>query len=424
MWRRSFVTGRRRLRSSVVVVVPACVLFLVFGEHASEAAHRRKKAAPAGRAVPEQTPASPAEPETSAADPAPQTPARGGPAGEKALGSEKPADEPQENSSGVVPESPAPAGASVNASGGTSAEIGAGSNEESDAGAWLWRAYPAIPAPALRGLQASSRLYLDASVVRSRDLSALPYISGSGINYRTAFGGSWARGGFQLDGEITFAQSTTITVTEVPGGMPIPEDRTQTATSLGDSYLGASWSSPLSDWPVQLGASLRAKIPTHTTIFQFHLIDGSIGRYPFPYYFHIEPAFLGAAGWGPLSLAVNTGPLVLIGPDGNFADLHIVVPTLWFWDSHLALALALGRHFGLSTEFVATVLTSQIDQPEFAKLNGLKAFSVNPGVQLRFDRFQVDLVGRWGLNKGAEAFGVIVFSGTQGVLLRVSFLFE
>lgn len=393
---------RRRGRCwfPLAFAVIAGLAVLALGHNPAEARRRKRgvRPAPAPASVDEPEATGPAEPEA----PAPPPPA---------APTARP-DEPVSPQATAAPTAPA-----------SDDPEEAATTEPSGPGAWLWRAYPTIPAPALRGLAPSTRLYLDGSVVRSRDLSALPYIAGSGINARTALGGSWHSGGLELSGEITFAQATRIEVTQVPGGMPIPEDQTQTATSLGDSYLGISYMHELEDWPVAIGASLRGRIPTHTTIFQFHLIDGSLGRYPFPYYFHIEPALLLGAGWGPVSLVVNEGPLVLMGPDGNFNELHIVVPTLWFWDSHVALAVALGETFGFSVELVTTVLTSHIDQPEFADLNGLVGVSLNPAVSLRFERLQVDLVGRWGLNKGAEAFGVITFAGTQGLLLRLSLFF-
>jgi hypothetical protein len=394
--------GQRALPLGLSAVVTAALALLAVSVRPAEARRRKKALRP--------VPAAPASVDASEGDvtsdpasplpaPAPPTPPSPPPSADAVAPHAAPAalknEEPDESETAEAPARPT----------------------------WLWRASPAIPAPALRGLVPSTRLYLDGSVVRSRDLSALPYIAGSGINARTAFGGSWHSGGLELSGEITFAQATRIEVTQVPGGMPIPEDQTQTATSLGDSYLGLSYTHAFEEWPVAIGASLRGRIPTHTTIFQFHLIDGSLGRYPFPYYFHIEPALLLAGGWGPVSLVINEGPLVLLGPDGNFNELHIVVPTLWFWDSHAALAVALGETLGLSVELVTTFLTSHIDQPEFADLNGLVGVSLNPAISLRFERFQADLVGRWGLNKGAEAFGVITFAGTQGLLLRLSLFF-
>jgi hypothetical protein len=81
---------------------------------------------------------------------------------------------------------------------------------------------PPVDGPELRLPESPTRLYLDGAYAASNDLSALPYIVGSGKNFRFSLGGvlRWHR--FSFDAEIPFAQVTTLDVTMVPGGTPVP----------------------------------------------------------------------------------------------------------------------------------------------------------------------------------------------------------
>jgi hypothetical protein len=288
----------------------------------------------------------------------------------------------------------------------------------------------ATDAPQLRNLEPVTRLYIDGSYAQTPDLSALPFVLGSGSNTRGAVGGSlkWRR--FQFETELPSAQSTTLFLTAVPGGMPIPEDQHQTSRAIGDWRLGAQWTDALPaaitpswlDW--EGGVSLRARIPTHTTRFQFHLVDGTLGVYRFPYYFHLEPSLLLGGAVGPLSFVINQGALVLVGPDGSFGDLYFTVPTLFFWDAHYALALRLASFLSVYSELATVFQGNRITDPNFQKLNGIRSVAFAPGLGIRLPRgIRIDLLLRWAVTRDANLFGVISYSGSRSGTVRVSVFF-
>ncbi len=288
----------------------------------------------------------------------------------------------------------------------------------------------ATDAPQLRNLEPVTRLYIDGSYAQTPDLSALPFVLGSGSNTRGAVGGSlkWRR--FQFETELPSAQSTTLFLTAVPGGMPIPEDQHQTSRAIGDWRLGAQWTEALPaaitpswlDW--EGGISLRARIPTHTTRFQFHLVDGTLGVYRFPYYFHLEPALLLGGAVGPLSFVVNQGALVLVGPDGSFGDLYFRVPTLFFWDAHYALALRLASFLSVYSELATVFQGNRIADPNFQKLNGIRSVAFAPGLGIRLPLgIRIDVILRWAVTRDANLFGVISYAGSRSGTVRVSVFF-
>jgi len=286
---------------------------------------------------------------------------------------------------------------------------------------WTDYAPAAADASQIRSPGPSSRLYLDAGLARSNDLSALPYMEGKGQNLRAALGASFRVRRFQFDFELPASQATTLDITHIPGGEPEVEDKHQTSYCIGDLRVGAQWSAaPFAGVPFLAGVGVRGRIPTHTVRFRFHLPDGSIGLYSFPYYFHVEPALLFGGALGPLSLVMNQGPLILIGPDAVFEQVRFVVPTIYFWDSHLAAVLALARWLALSVELNTIFQLSHVDGLDFMKLNGIRAWSVLPGLQVHLGDYRIDAIGRIGLSRGAELFGVIGYGGSNSVTLRVS----
>jgi len=301
------------------------------------------------------------------------------------------------------------------------------SGDADDARTALLRDAPAAAdAPQLRNVEPRTRLYADGALAQSTDLSALPYIAGSGRNVRFALGGSLKLGRFQLDAELPAAQATTLNVTMIPGGVALPPDDHQTALSNGDLRLGAQWTTPLPGDALAMAAGfgLRGRFPTHTTQFAFHQGDGSVALYGFPYYFHIEPAALFGAAWGPLSFVTNQGAIVLMGPDANFQEIRFIVPNVYFWDAHYAVAAHVVGPIGLSTEVNTLFQLNHVGGVDFAKLNHIRAVSVLPGVQLQLGRYRVDAVARFGLTHGAEVFGVIGYSGTRSYTLRATYYFE
>ena len=87
------------------------------------------------------------------------------------------------------------------------------------------------------------------------------------------------------------------------------------------------------------GLALRGRLATHTTRFDFHLADGSLATFAVPYYFHIEPTLVVGGALGPFTYVMNQGAIALIGPDGNFDEQHITVPSIYFWDAHYAIGV-------------------------------------------------------------------------------------
>ncbi len=284
----------------------------------------------------------------------------------------------------------------------------------------------AIEGPGLRLPEPLTRLYIDASYARTNDLSGLPLVAGSAHNYRFAAGGSLAWHRFSFDAEVAFSNITTIDVTQVPGGVPLDVDKHQTATSLGDTRLGVTWTQALDDAGQLVGGfGLRGRFPTHTVVFQFHLIDMvSLGKYVFPYYFHVEPTAI-LAGWhGPFGFVVNEGVTLMTGPDGNFNDLHIIVPNLFFWSAYYALVFAPVHALALSAELGTNLQLNHVSAMYFDKVNGLFSATLDVDLQVHFGRFRVDAVAHRGLTRDSEIFGVLQYSGTNSVTLRLGTYFN
>lgn len=306
------------------------------------------------------------------------------------------------------------------------------SEEEEEAAAsaddWADAAPASADAPPIRNVEPRTRIYLDGTYAETYDLSALPNIAGKGVNWRLALGGSlrWRR--FQFDIELPASQMTTLDLVPPTNSNILipPEDAHQTAMSIGDLRLGAQWTHafPVQAFPLVGGFGLRGRIPTHTTTFQFHLVDGSLGAYVLPYYFHIEPTLLLGGAWGPVSFVMNQGALILMGPDADYENLPIVVPTIAFWDAHYALAWRPVDLFAVSCEVNTTIQLTHVDGIDFSKLNDVRAVAVLPGLQVHLGLYRVDLLARIGVTKGAELLGVVGYSGTHSLVLRVSRRFE
>ena len=103
---------------------------------------------------------------------------------------------------------------------------------------------PPVDGPALRLPESPTRLYFDGSYAMTDDLSALPYIAGKARNIRAALGGAWRWRRFTFDGQLLF-NVTTIDVTSVLNMQPSMQDQHQTAASLGDTTVGATWTEQL-----------------------------------------------------------------------------------------------------------------------------------------------------------------------------------
>jgi len=316
----------------------------------------------------------------------------------------------------------------------TAARAAAGADQEDDEGPVDSRepdapveTFPdepaAVEAPRMRNVEPRTRLYVDGTIAASRDLSALPTIAGSARGARFSIGGSWKLGRFQLDAELPGFQVTRLDLLDVNEAIMIDSrDRRQTSYALGDSRAGAQWTAPLPTGAVATvaGLGVGVRLPTHTGRFTFHLVDGTEAFYVLPYYVHVQPAILFGAALGPVTFVMNQGALVMLGPDGEVANLPVETPTIYFWDAHYALSVRAASWLALSLAANTTVQLSRLDPVMFPRLNGVRSAFLLPGVMVRVGATRIDLVARFGVAEGAEPIGVITYSGTRSLLLRVT----
>ncbi|HLK89668.1 MAG TPA: hypothetical protein VKZ18_07235 [Polyangia bacterium] len=293
---------------------------------------------------------------------------------------------------------------------------------------------PPVDGPELRLPESPTRLYLDGAYAASGDLSALQLIEGSATNVRFALGGAlrWHRMAFEA--EVPFVQITKVNVTAVSGGQPpIPSDAHQTGISFGDVRVGATWTTHLVDDALVAGFGLRLKLPTHTTNFTFHVMQGTPGNYTsvpltyaFPYYLHIEPTVILGGALGRFTYVVNEGLDILWGPNGQIDGQEVVVPTIVFWDSHVALSFAPLDFLGASVEVGTDVQINNTNDPMFP-IADIRSVWVAPAIQVHLGDYRVDLIARLGipsLAHGTDAFGVLYFVGTDSYTLRIGRTFN
>ncbi len=281
---------------------------------------------------------------------------------------------------------------------------------------------PPVDGPALRLPESPTRLYIDAAYASSNDLSVLPYIEGKGTNFRFALGGVWRWRRFSFEAELPFANVTTLDVTMVPGGVPNPEK--QTGTALGDLRVGAIWTERLAGEALVAGLGYRTRLATHTTRFDFYLpTNGDSVSYVFPYYFHLEPTVVVGGALGRFTYAVNEGVLAMIGPDGDFLGLPVIVPTLIFWDSHVAVSYAPFDFLGASVELGTDVQVNEVNDSQFP-IDNLRSTWLAPALQFHLGDWRLDAIARIGLGRKTEQFGVLEYVGTSSYSLRATVAFN
>jgi hypothetical protein len=277
---------------------------------------------------------------------------------------------------------------------------------------------PPVEGPALRLPYTPTRLYLDASYGRVNDLSSLPIVQGAARNLRFAAGGSWRWRRFAFTGELPFLQVTSVDFTLIDNQPPPAADVHQTAASIGDLRVGVEWTDHLTDAIVG-GFGFRARLPTHTTRFTFHLTSGT-ADYPLPYYFHLEPTAILGAAVGRFTFVVNQGAAVLAGPSGDFQGVHIEQPMIALWDAAYAVSWAPLDELGASLELSTDIQLNHIGGLDFTRLNDLRAVSLVPALQGHVAGCRVDLVARFGLSKGATPVGILEYAGSTSYTLRVT----
>jgi hypothetical protein len=241
-------------------------------------------------------------------------------------------------------------------------------------------------------------------------------------------GGAWRWHRFSFEGEIPFLQATTVNVTRVSGNQPpIPQDAHQTGYSLGDLRVGATWTEELAGDALVAGFGLGVRLPTHTTNFTFHVTNYSDPNnptpltYAFPYYFHFQPTAILGGALGRFTFDVNEGLDILWGPNGEIEGQLVEVPTIAFWDSHVAISYAPIDLIGASVEFTTDVQLNDTNDPQFP-ISNIRSAWVAPALQLHLGDYRVDLIARLGLPSlahGTDAFGVLQFVGTNSYTLRV-----
>jgi hypothetical protein len=284
---------------------------------------------------------------------------------------------------------------------------------------------PPVGGPELRLAESPTRLYVDGAYAVADDLSALPYIAGRARNFRFAGGGAWRWRRFAFEGEIPFVNVTHVDVSSVVNQAPLPEDAHQTTLSIGDLMLGASWTTPLVGVETLVGGfGLRGRFPTHTTQFNFHLMDGSLAIFTLPYYFHVEPTLILGGAVGRFTFVVNQGAIALLGPDGSLDQQVIHVPTIVFWDAHYAVSWAPWPFLGASVELATDIQINHVGGVDFTKFNDVRAVWVAPALQGHFGDYRVDLIARRGLSRGQELYGVLEYVGTSSYTLRLTRAFN
>ena len=282
---------------------------------------------------------------------------------------------------------------------------------------------PSVDGPALRLPESPRRFYLDFAYAMSDDLTALPYIAGKGRNYRLAAGIVWRWGRFAVDAQLPF-HLTTLDVTSVLNQAPLPEDAHQTKPSVGDLSLGAVWTERLVGEALIAGLGARGRLATHSTLFSFHLNDGSVADFVIPYYFHIEPTVIVGGAVGRFTYVMNQGPIILLGPDADFDTEHIVVPSIYLWESHYAVGWAPWSFLGASCELATAIQLNHIAGTDFQKFNDIRAVWVAPALQAHVAEYRIDAIARIGLSRGQELYGVLEYVGTHSFTLRVSRYFN
>ena len=286
---------------------------------------------------------------------------------------------------------------------------------------------PGIDYPAAQPLGIGSSLYIDETYETTSDLSTFTWVTGHGDNFRTTIGGTLAIGGLRLAAEVPLQYTRLHIDTLQQQAPPSPQDRDKAALSLGDVITGASywWTLPVDAIRLQLGPSLRARLPTHTTQFAFTLANDIIFTFGFPYYLHVAPGLVLLASSKFLSIRIEQtllGMLAMV-KDVTFAGVRMSIPDLYFWESHYAVMTQPLEWLGFSAELVSCIQVNRVNDGGYTTLHNVKALMLEGGPAFDFGSFRASVVGRFGLTHGAQDSGVITFSGTRAAMGRLSYVF-
>jgi hypothetical protein len=285
---------------------------------------------------------------------------------------------------------------------------------------------PGIDYPPAQAVGVGTSLYVDQTYETTSDLSTFTWVTGHGDNFRTSIGGTLAIGGLHLAAEIPL-QYTRLHIDTLQGNPTAPQDRDKTTLSLGDITTGGGylWTLPVDAIRLQVGPTLLARLPTHTTQFAFTLASGYIITFGFPYYLHLDQGLVFLATTKFLTIRIEETLLQMLAVvrQVTFDGIPMSIPDLYFWESHFAAIAQPLDWFGFSVELVSCIQLNRVDDGGYTTLHNVKALMLEGGPAFDFGSFRASVVGRFGLTHGAQDFGVITFSGTRAVMGRLSYVF-
>jgi hypothetical protein len=283
---------------------------------------------------------------------------------------------------------------------------------------------PGIDYPAPQAFGTGTSLYVDETWETTSDLSTFTWVTGHGNNFRTSLGGTLTIGELRLAAEIPL-QYTRLHIDTLQGLPTADQDRDKASWSLGDVITGAGylWSIPSDTIRLQMGPSLRARLPTHTTEFTFTLANGTPLTFGFPYYLHLAAGLVFLASSGFLTLRIDQGVLAMLAKDANIDGVRQPIPNLYFWESHYSVIAQNTGGWGGSAELVSCIQLNRIDDGGYTTLHNVKALMFEVAATVEFGTYRASMVGRFGLTHGAQDFGVITFSGTKAVMGRLAHVF-
>lgn len=285
---------------------------------------------------------------------------------------------------------------------------------------------PGVDYPAAQPLGIGSSLYVNPTYEATNDLSTFTWVTGHGDNVRVAVGGTLQIWDLRLAVEVP-VQYTRLHIDTLQGLPTAEKDRDKATLSLGDVILGASylWTLPVDAFRLQVGPTLRARLPTHTTQFAFTLTTGYIFTFGFPYYLHLAPGLVILASTKFLTIRIEETLLGMLAvvKDVTFDEILMSIPNLYFWESHYAAIAQPLEWFGFSVELVSCIQLNRVDDGGYTTLHNVKALMLEGGPAFDFGSYRASVAVRLGLTHGAQDFGVITFSGTRAVLGRLSYVF-
>jgi hypothetical protein len=292
---------------------------------------------------------------------------------------------------------------------------------------------PGVDYPGIVDLGPRMSLYIDHTYEYANDLSTFWWVQGRGNKYRVALGGLYAFGSLRVHAEVPL-QYTQLAIDSLMGNAPTDADRIKAALSLGDVITDAAYYSdlPSDAMPTHVGLGLRVRWPTHTTRYQFGLVNGGTIEFGFPYYLHLSPAAILSTSYGPVFLVVNQGVLAMLAKDIDLGGVLAKIPNMYFWESHVTAGLAATNWLAFTLEVLSAVQLNHVEMtnamappgPDQTRVFTTRAVFFNPGATLDLGRYRLALAARLGLpGNSTRDFGVFTFSGTHAFLARLSYLF-